>query len=89
MSDNNAIWWLMSYFAPNCSANLNFMLGSLDQRFHYITMYKQINGNADRSLLILNLYVSTWLLLILMTLILCWLLSILMVSGSQYISIRQ
>jgi hypothetical protein len=71
MSDNSVVWRLMSYFAPNCSANLNFMSGSLGQTFHYITIYKQINGNVDRSLLILNLYVSTWLLLILMTLILC------------------
>jgi hypothetical protein len=84
MSDNNAIRQLMTYFAPNCNANLNFMSGLLGLIFHYITMYKHINGNADRSLLILNLFVSTWLLLILVILTLCWLLSILMVSGSQY-----
>jgi low affinity Fe/Cu permease len=84
MSNISAIWRLMSYFAPNCNTKMNFMSSSLDLTFGPITMYKWINGNVDRSIHILNLYVSTWLLIILVTLTLGWLLSILLVQGSQY-----
>ena len=82
MSNNIAISRLMSYLAPNCNANMNFKLGSLGLIFSPITMYKWIKRNVDRSIHILNLYFSTWLLIILVTLILGWLLSIMMVKGS-------
>jgi hypothetical protein len=29
MSDNSTIWWLMSYFSPNCNSSLNFMSDSV------------------------------------------------------------
>jgi hypothetical protein len=83
MSDNIAIWQLMSYLDPNCNANMNFESGSLGLTFGPITMYKWISGNDDWSIHILNLYVSTWLLIILVTLTLGWLLSIQMVKWTE------
>jgi hypothetical protein len=58
------------------------MSGSLALIFGLIMTYNWFNGNADRSIHILNLYVPTWLLKFLVILILGWLLSILTVKGS-------
>jgi hypothetical protein len=34
MSDNSAIWRLMSYFAPNYNANLNFISDAVHDHDH-------------------------------------------------------